>query len=126
MQLHFTVWKHYEKKDEIIILQPVHFAFDKDFVLPESTPLLNAIAKIMLDHPEIVMVMIEGHTDSVGTLEYNDDLSDRRVAFVRKYLIDTGIDAARLQSKGFGERVPLVLNTSAENRAKNRRVEFKI
>lgn len=73
-----------------------------------STPTLSAI--------------IEGHTDSAGTAEHNQDLSERRAGTVAGYLVGRGINANRLQTKGFGELRPIADNTTAEGRAQNRRV----
>ena len=70
-------------------------------------------------------VIIEGHTDSVGSDEYNMELSGRRAGAVSKYLVSKGIDSTRLQAKGLGETQPIASNDTEEGRAKNRRVELK-
>jgi OmpA-OmpF porin, OOP family len=62
---------------------------------------------------------IQGHTDSKGTAEYNLKLSDRRAASVKKYLVDKGVEADRLETKGYGLTKPVVSNDTEENRAKN-------
>ncbi len=69
---------------------------------------------------------IAGHTDDVGSDDANLALSERRAASVVDYLVSKGVDAARLTPKGYGEAVPLVANDTAENRARNRRIEFKV
>ena len=72
-------------------------------------------------------VRIEGHTDSRGSDEHNLDLSERRAAAVREYLIgEGGIAPERLESQGFGETVPIADNDDSDGRAVNRRVEFVI
>jgi outer membrane protein OmpA-like peptidoglycan-associated protein len=71
-------------------------------------------------------VSIEGHTDNQGPDDYNQDLSERRAASVRRYLISQGVESERLRSKGFGESQPIDDNRTAAGRAENRRVEFLI
>ncbi len=102
----------------------VLFAFDKSVVKPEYYSFLNDTKKIFDDYPTM-RVQIDGHTDSVGTDAYNQKLSERRANAVKNYLIDkVGIEASRLKSVGYGESRPAFPNDTAENRAKNRRVEF--
>jgi outer membrane protein OmpA-like peptidoglycan-associated protein len=91
----------------------------------ESFAELARIITLMKDNSDI-KIEISAHTDDVGSLEYNARLSDKRAASAVNYLIDNGIDKARLRAKGYGKLQPLVPNTSDENRAKNRRVEIKI
>ena len=85
----------------------------------------NLAAEFMKDNPKI-KVSFEGHTDDVGSDDYNDKLSDRRAAAVKQYLTQAGIDAGRIKTKGFGKRKPLIKATTDEARAQNRRVEMKI
>lgn len=100
------------------------FAFDSDEIDRRSFPLLDELAQVLRDHPNIERVYIQGHTDDVGELEYNDDLSQRRANSVRAALIARGIDADRLITKGYGERRPIAPNDTPAGRAQNRRVEF--
>ncbi len=90
-----------------------------------SFPTLNRIAKL---HGVCGTSQIEiaGHTDSSGTAERNQALSEQRAASVRQYLVDNGVPAAQLAARGYGETRPLVPNTTPGNRAKNRRIEFKV
>ena len=81
---------------------------------------------ILLDHPEIELVRIEGHTDSRGSEASNQSLSDKRAASVRKYLIDKGVEEARLNSIGYGESKPVDPREVPEAWEKNRRVDFFI
>ena len=90
-----------------------------------SFPLLDEVALALKDNPTI-KVRIEGHTDSQGTDKFNLKLSNNRAASVRKYLIGKGIEGSRMESKGFGERVPIADNRTNDGRAQNRRVEFFI
>lgn len=89
--------------------------------------MLSAIAKLLRDHPEILLVSIEGHTDSRDNPYYNKLLSGWRAAAVRTWLVQRGkIKASRLVSEGFGEERPLESNETEEGMAKNRRVELHI
>jgi len=108
---------------EIRISQQIHFEFNKATIRPESFPTLDAVADVLRQFPTMKLE-VQGHTDNVGGAAYNLKLSDARAASVRKYLVDHGIDGARLTSKGYGLTQPLVPNTTAENRALNRRVQF--
>ena len=102
----------------------VLFDFDKSVVKAEFYPFLNDTKKIFDDYPTM-RVQIDGHTDSVGTDAYNQKLSERRANAVKNYLINkVGIEASRLKAVGYGESRPAFPNDSAENRDKNRRVEF--
>ena len=113
--------------DEIRITEKVHFGTRSARILPESDTLLSAIAAILREHPELLLVSIEGHTDSRDNAYYNKQLSGWRAAAVRKWLIARGgIDPKRLTSEGFGEERPIASNESEEGMAKNRRVEFHI
>jgi outer membrane protein OmpA-like peptidoglycan-associated protein len=91
----------------------------------EGKAVVERIGKILLAHPHI-RVEIAGHTDSDGDDAANLALSQARVDRVRKALIKLGVDPFRLRAKGYGESRPLVSNDSAQNKAKNRRVEFNI
>ncbi|NJL12566.1 MAG: OmpA family protein [Microscillaceae bacterium] len=110
---------------EAIILQNVHFEFDKDELLPESFPELQNLARLLHQQPDW-QVSILGHTDSIGTEAKNLDLSQRRAAAVVAYLQAQGIGSARLHALGQGESQPLRPNDTPENRLINRRVEFVI
>ncbi|MCB9745206.1 MAG: OmpA family protein [Alphaproteobacteria bacterium] len=111
---------------EIVILEKVFFDFDKATIKEESFPVLDQVANTMLDHPHILMVEVQGHTDSKGSDEYNKELSQRRVESVVTYLTDKGVDASRLKPVGYGEEVPIATNKTSAGRAKNRRVQFII
>ncbi len=89
------------------------------------TAKLNAIVSIMNKFPK-AKFSIEGHTDSSGRASSNLKLSSRRASAVKNYFIKKGISSKRLQSKGFGERFPIVSNKTRAGRTKNRRVEVKV
>jgi OOP family OmpA-OmpF porin len=118
--------KAFIEKGEIKILEQVHFATASDRILPDSDTILEAVYKIMTDHPEITLVSIEGHTDNRGGAAYNLGLSKRRAASVVKWLVKKGIDKGRLTSQGFGLQKPIDSNDTDEGRQRNRRVEFLI
>ncbi|HOK38225.1 MAG TPA: OmpA family protein [Bacteroidales bacterium] len=102
----------------------IYFDSGKDIVKPESYGSVKEIAAVLKENPE-VKIMIVGHTDSDGDDAMNLDLSKRRAANVKNYLVkEFGIGAERISTDGMGETQPLVPNSSVENKAKNRRVEF--
>ena len=68
---------------------------------------------------------IEGHTDSIGTVKVNQKISEKRAATVKAYFVEKGIDAVRLNTKGFGESMPIAGNMLKAGRSLNRRVEIK-
>jgi outer membrane protein OmpA-like peptidoglycan-associated protein len=112
------------QKDRIEIHDTVHFEFDEATIQPRSFPLLDQVARVLLEHPEIAAVTIEGHTDETGSADYNRELSQRRAEAVRDYFVQKGVATERLEPRGFGEDRPLRSNDTEEGRAANRRVEF--
>jgi outer membrane protein OmpA-like peptidoglycan-associated protein len=108
---------------EIKITQQIHFEFGKATIRPISFPVLDAVVDVLKKNPKI-RIEVQGHTDNVGGKAYNQLLSQQRADSVRKYLVDHGIDSARLVSVGYGMDKPLVPNTDPKNRALNRRVQF--
>jgi OOP family OmpA-OmpF porin len=112
------------KGNRIEIRDQVRFATSKSDILSASFPLLDDVARILKEHPELVRLEIAGHTDSRGARDYNIQLSQDRAEAVRKYLINKGVDASRLVAKGYGPDQPIDTNDTAEGRQKNRRTEF--
>jgi outer membrane protein OmpA-like peptidoglycan-associated protein len=108
------------------VLQQVHFQTASATILPDSFPMLGEIAQLLKATPAIKKMRIEGHTDNHGAADYNLDLSKRRAASVRQWLVDHGIDPGRLESQGYGITQPIETNDTDAGRAANRRVEFKI
>ena len=107
-----------------VATQGIYFATDSDVIRPESTPTLTEIGDMLTDHPELRLT-IEGHTDSDGDDAYNQELSDRRAASVKEWLVTHyEIDASRLETAGFGESKPVAPNDTAEGKQQNRRVEL--
>lgn len=101
------------------------FDFDKAELQPANKELLSRIAGILMTSSDYT-VSVNGHTDDVGSVEYNMDLSERRALAVRDYFVETGIDDSILTVEAFGKSQPLVQGTSDEARMKNRRVELGI
>jgi OOP family OmpA-OmpF porin len=126
------------KGDEIVIFDEVHFATDKDILLDESKPVLLDVIEVLLQHPELREVVIEGHTDVRATDAYNMNLSQRRVNSVMAFFVANGVDATRLTAKGFGHSQPIFDDAgctgpdeglSADCKrmtSKNRRVVFRV
>ncbi len=112
-------------KNKTFALGSVNFETGKSIIKPESYPVLDELVKIMKENPEFI-IEIQGHTDNVGAASSNTKLSQARAEACVKYATERGIAADKLTAKGFGPSQPLVPNTSAENKAKNRRVEFKV
>jgi len=113
-----------------IILRGINFDFDKANIKAEFAPVLDEAAQILKDNPN-VNVVVEGHTDSIGSDAYNQRLSERRARAVKQYLTSRGVEASRLETVGKGETEPVADNTkngrdNPEGRAMNRRAELKV
>jgi len=108
-----------------IVLRSVHFDFDKATLKPEAKPILDEAIQV-LKREGSVDIIVEGHTDSIGTEEYNLGLSRRRAGTVRTYLVDHGIASSRITAEGMGESKPVASNDTADGRAQNRRVELHV
>ena len=109
--------------DGKIVANGIKFDSGKATLKPESMGVINEIVKLMKEHPEIKF-SVEGHTDSDGDTQLNQNLSEQRANTVMNELIEQGIDGERMVSKGFGEDVPVAENSTPEGKANNRRVEF--
>jgi OOP family OmpA-OmpF porin len=113
------------EKDVVIVLNNIFFDFDKAVLKTGSYAELDRVMKYLKDGT-IGKIKITGHTDSVGDDDYNLGLSRKRARAVYTYLVSNGVSKDQISSEGKGETEPAVPNTTAENRQKNRRVEFKI
>ena len=112
---------------EIIILEQVQFKTGSAVILKASDDLLLQVAVVLSEHPEIVRLEVQGHTDNRGGKAYNRKLSDKRAAAVVKWLVAKGnVASSRLTSHGYGMDEPISDNDTREGRQKNRRVQFKI
>jgi outer membrane protein OmpA-like peptidoglycan-associated protein len=111
----------------VLVTQTIHFDYDSYAIKPESFSALDAIGDALVNPPlEKAVINIEGHTDSDGTNEYNQVLSERRAWSVKSYLVQKfGIDPNRLIIVGYGEESPIAGNDTDEGKARNRRVEFE-
>lgn len=108
-----------------VILNNIFFDTNKYDLKPDSKAELEKLLEFLAQNPTI-RIEISGHTDNVGNLQSNQVLSENRAKAVYNYLIAAGVSAQRLVYKGYGQTQPIVPNNSDENRAKNRRTEFKI
>ncbi len=113
-------------KDHIEIKESVYFETNKAVIKQRSYNLLDQVAHILNAHPEIAKCRVEGHTDSRGGDQYNQDLSERRANAVREFLIEHGVESSRLTSEGYGETKPIASNKTKAGRQKNRRVDFYV
>lgn len=108
-----------------INLNNIFFVRSKPELLPTSYPELDRLAKLLKENPTIE-IEIRGHTDNQGDPQLNIELSEQRVKKVKDYLVNDGIDKARIKGKGYGGTNPISPNDTEKNRLKNRRVEFVI
>ena len=135
------VYHHWEQPPEPVVVQPpppqppvapqrvmpvlsnVLFDFDKTDLKPEGKAAISQVVNEMKAHPGDI-VIVEGHTDSVGPDSYNMGLGQRRADAVKAYMVANGISASRISTKSYGETQPAVPNDTRENRALNRRAVF--
>lgn len=106
-----------------LVLEGVNFEFDKATLRPEDREVLDKNIDELKQWGDI-KIEVSGHTDSIGTDRYNMGLSLRRADTVRSYLVNKGISADRLVTKGYGESQPIASNDTEEGRFQNRRVEL--
>lgn len=120
--------KRVEVRDnKIVINEKVQFEVNSAKILEVSHDLLNEVAKVIQENPQIKKIEVEGHASAEGSDSHNKKLSDRRAKAVMKYLTGkAGIDKAMLTAKGYGEERPIASNDTEDGREKNRRVEFTI
>lgn len=117
--------------NKVFVLENIYYDFDKADIRPDAARELDKLVQLLADNPEI-KIELSSHTDSVASVEYNLDLSQRRAESAVNYLIQRGISPDRLVPKGYGELRPIARNTNPDGtdnpqgRAKNRRTEFKI
>lgn len=101
----------------------ISFEFSSATLTPESKPVLDSVIAVLKDHPEGTLT-VTGHTDSVGSAEANQAISQGRADAVRNYLIEQGITPDRISATGFGESRPIATNETSEGRKQNRRIEL--
>ncbi len=112
-------------KNQTVAFNNIGFELNSAKITASSRPTLERLATSLNAQTDF-NVEIAGHTDSTGSAEYNESLSDKRAASVRQYLIDQGVAADRLSARGYGELDPVASNESSSGRAMNRRVEFRV
>jgi outer membrane protein OmpA-like peptidoglycan-associated protein len=106
-------------------IKGINFDLGKATILPVSYPILNQAVSTLTMYKSL-RIRIDGHTDSVGTHELNQKLSEDRAESVKAYLVSKGIDGSRIETAGFGDTRPVESNQTEEGRAANRRIEFSI
>ncbi|MGI9538647.1 MAG: OmpA family protein [Miltoncostaeaceae bacterium] len=107
------------------VIAGLNFDTDRSEIKSEFRPRLDEVVEVLRQNPD-VRIRVDGHTDDRGSAAYNQQLSERRAAAVADYITSRGIDASRVESKGFGESAPAVPNDSPENRYRNRRTELSV
>jgi outer membrane protein OmpA-like peptidoglycan-associated protein len=106
-------------------MSDVLFDFGKYTLRPGAREKLARVSGIILAHPGL-RIEVEGHTDSVGSEEFNQKLSEQRAGAVRDYLVNSGVSANNVSSRGFGKLQPVATNDTADGRQRNRRVELVV
>jgi outer membrane protein OmpA-like peptidoglycan-associated protein len=114
------------RDNKIQFKEKIQFEYNKAVILPASFGLLDEIVDVIKKNGHLKKIAIEGHASSEGDAKHNLKLSDDRAKSVMKYLVDKGIDQARLTAKGFGSQRPIADNATDEGKEKNRRVEFLV
>ncbi|SIO15491.1 Outer membrane protein OmpA [Parasphingorhabdus marina DSM 22363] len=113
--------------DNLILNMPsnVTFPVDSSAIQPEFRDTLMSVANTLSEY-EKSYIDVYGHTDSTGTDQYNQSLSERRADSVANFLANSGVQRARVETRGYGESQPIASNSTEEGRAANRRVELRI
>lgn len=113
-------------EEKIVITQKIHFEFAKANIRPASLPILDDVASLLNQNPQIRKIRVEGHTDWIGSDEHNKRLSQARANAVRDYLVAKGVEPDRLEAIGYGKSRPVADNHTDIGRARNRRTEFTV
>jgi len=113
--------------DKLYVALPsaILFDVDKSEIKPTAKDSIAKAAEVLVKYPD-TYITVEGHTDSTGTTEYNQKLSERRADAVRDQLLRDGVPASRVSVKGYGESNPVADNSTPEGRQSNRRVQLEI
>ena len=110
----------------VAIKDEIRFDFGKDTLRADADPVLAQVANMLISHPDLVKVVVEGHTDNVGDLAYNHALSQRRAEAVVRALVVRGVARELLVARGYGAQRPVSGNEDDAGRAMNRRVAFTV
>jgi outer membrane protein OmpA-like peptidoglycan-associated protein len=124
-QLNMVLETRESARGLIVNMSDVLFDFGKATLKPGTREKLAKVAGIVLAHPGLTLE-VEGHTDSIGSDEYNQKLSEARASAVRDYLAGQGIKSDAITARGFGKTQPVASNSTAEGRQRNRRVEMVV
>jgi len=111
------------KGTKIATIAGAQFDFDKATIKPSGRDVLDKAVKTLRDNPDL-HVVVEGHTDSIGSDAYNQKLSERRAAAVKTYLVREGISSSRITTRGYGKTRPVASNETEAGRAENRRADI--
>jgi outer membrane protein OmpA-like peptidoglycan-associated protein len=112
--------------EQLRVLDPITFTTARTKIRRRSLRVLDNLAAVLAQHPELTRIRIAGHTDDRGGAELNKQLSQQRAEAVMQYLVRRGVPAERLETIGHGEDRPIETNSRAAGRAMNRRVDFEI
>lgn len=107
------------------LIQLILFETDQDILTEEALISLEEVYSILIQYPNL-NIIVEGHTDDTGGVNYNQELSEKIVATVLRFLINRGISSSKIKSAAYGETRPLRTNSTSEGRRYNRRVQFNI
>lgn len=124
-QLNMVLETRESARGLIVNMSDVLFDFGKYSLRPGAREKLAKVSGIILAHPGL-RIEVEGHTDSVGSEEFNQRLSEQRANAVREYMLSSGVSASNVTAKGFGKTQPVASNDTAEGRQRNRRVELVV
>src|SRR5690606_7673738 len=105
--------------DHIVIDEMIQFEYDSAEIKSSSHGILDDVVKVMQDNPQIEQLDVIGHTSSEGSVKHNNKLSTDRAAAVKQYLVDHGVDAARVISEGKGPSEPIADNSTEEGKIAN-------
>lgn len=113
--------------DTIKLIMPgnITFATDSSVVSPGFEPVLSSIVEVVNEFDKTLM-QINGYTDSTGSFQYNQQLSEQRANSVARFFMNSGVTASRIRTAGYGPRDPIASNDTAGGRAQNRRVEIDL
>ncbi|MDC3962286.1 OmpA family protein [Polyangium jinanense] len=110
----------------LVVKEPIEFDTGKDSLKPTSGPALDFVTAFLQAKPDLTLLRIEGHSDSLGSSAMNLELSSRRALSLARALVSRGVDCKRLIAVGFGEVKPIADNRTEEGRKQNRRMEFVV
>ncbi len=113
-------------EDRIVVGEQIFFREARTAILPESEEVLEAVRDVLMEHPEVTWLLVEGHTNSRGSEGYNLELSEGRAQAVVDWLVAHGVPSERLLAKGHGENQPLLEDNHPDAMVVNRRVEFLV